>query len=212
MNNKILFIAIIFISNFSFAQKINLDSIKLNVQNPNSNLFYEKLIIKFKNNPLEMSNQELTSLYYGKYYSKYNTSEMDSDYFECVENFRKGKFKQVKISGEKYLVKDPTNSEVIWMVKNSYRKDKKSNEYILYDNQEKVLTQLIFRSGDGKTKETAFKVNSVGEEYYVGLLLDEYLYNFQRKSYIQNDGVTDEFTKGKKIYYFKVFYNIEKSR
>ena len=210
MKNKPIFILIILISNIFFGQEINLDSIKQNVQNPNSNLFYEKIIAKFKSNPLEMNNEEIKNLYYGKFYSKYNTSEMDSDYFECFENFKKGKFKNVKIFGEKYLEKDPTNSEVIWMVKNSYRKDKNSVEYILYDNQEKALTSLILKSGDGKTKETPYKVNSVGEEYYIGLLLDEYLYNYQRKSYLQKDGITDEFTKGKKTYYFKVYYNIEK--
>ena len=44
-------LAIIFFSLFSIilkSQNINLDSIKQNVQNENSNLFYEKLIYKLK--------------------------------------------------------------------------------------------------------------------------------------------------------------------
>lgn len=203
------FIFLIF-SIFVYSQGINLDSIKQNVQNENSNLFYEKLIHKFKSDPTSLSDVEMENLYYGKFFSKYNTSEFDTDYMESSGNFRRGKYQQAKLFGEKYLAKDPTNSEVIWMVKNGYRKDKKSNEYILYSNQEKKLTDLIFKSGDGKTKETAFKVNSVGEEYYIGYLLNVYLYNFNRKSYLQNDGVIDEFTKGKKVFYFKVFYNTEK--
>lgn len=210
MNTKHLFFLLVFISNFIFGQRISVDSIKLNIQNPESVFYYEKLISKFNIQPLEMSDEEIEYLYYGKSFSNYNSMESNSDYLECVNNFYKGKYKVAKIYCEKYLKKDPTNSEIIWMVKNTYRKDKKSLDYILYDNQEKSLTNCIFKSGDGKTKETPYIVNSVGEEYFIGLLLNEYLSKFSRKSHLQKDSVIDEFTKGNKTYFFKVIYNSNK--
>jgi|GEM_PF-6231916 len=51
---------------FVWGQNIDFDSIKVNVQNENSLLYYEKLLYKFKFDPASMSDEELKNLYYGK--------------------------------------------------------------------------------------------------------------------------------------------------
>lgn len=206
-------LAIIFFSLFSIilkSQNINLDSIKQNVQNENSNLFYEKLIYKFKFDPSSLSDEEVKNLYYGKNFSKYKTSFFDTDYLDFTQNFAKGNMKKAIISGEKYLEKDPTNSEVLTYIEIAFsKKDKESKKHILYSLQSKTLLNCILKSGDGKTKETAIKVNSVGEEYLIANILGKNIRGYKRSSIMQNDGVIDGFTKGNDAIYFKVFENIE---
>ena len=195
---------------FAFSQNINFDSIKINVQNENSNLYYEKLMYKFKFDPTSMSDEEVKNLYYGKKFSKYKTSFFDTDYFDFTKNFAQGNLKKAIISGEKYLEKDPTNSEVLTYLEIAYRKkDKDSKNHVLYSLQSKTLLNCIMKSGDGKTKETAFKVNSVGEEYLIAGILGKNIRTFKRTSIMQNDGTIDGFSKGNEAIYFKVYESME---
>ena len=195
---------------FAFSQNINFDSIKINVQNENSNLYYEKLIYKFKFDPTSMSDEEVKNLYYGKKFSKYKTAFFDTDYFDFTKNFAQGNLKKAIISGEKYLEKDPTNSEVLTYLEIAYRKkDKESKNHVLYSLQSKTLLNCIMKNGDGKTKETAFKVNSVGEEYLIASILGKNIRTFKRTSIMQNDGTIDGFSKGNEAIYFKVYDSIE---
>lgn len=173
--------------------------------------FYEKLITKFKTDPALLTNEEGENLLYGKYYSNYSTLELDFDYLNCIGHFSKRNFKKTIISGEKLLEKDPVNSEIIAILRVAYnKKDKTSEKNILYTNQLKVLTNSILANGNGKTKETAYIVNSVGEEFLISDLLGKNLRGFQRRSVMQNDGVIDEFSKGDEKIYFKVLYNTER--
>lgn len=207
-NNFIAFFLLL--SLFTFGQNINLDSIKINVQNENSNLYYEKLIYKFKFDPTSMSDEEVKNLYYGKNFSKYKTSFFDTDYLDFTQNFAKGNLKKAIISGDKYLEKDPTNSEVLTYMEIAYRKkDKESKNYALYSLQSKTLLNCIMKNGDGKTKETAFKVNSVGEEYLIAGILGKNIRTFKRTSILQKDGTIDGFTKRNESIYFKVFEDLE---
>lgn len=192
------------------SQIINLDSIKQNVQNENSNLFYEKLIYKFKFDPTSMSDDEVKNLYYGKNFSKYKTSLFDTDYLDFTQSFARGSFKKAIISGEKYLEKDPTNSEVLTCMEIAFnKKDKESKKHILYSLQSKTLLNCILKSGDGKTKETAIKVSSVGEEYLIANILGKNIKDYKRSSIMQKDGVIDGFTKRNDAIYFKVLENLE---
>lgn len=208
---KIYFTALLVVFSFlGFGQNLNFDSIKINVQDENSDLYYEKLMYKFKFDPTSMSDEEIKNLYYGKNFSKYKTSFFDTDYLDFTENFAKGNLKKAIIYGEKYLEKDPTNTEVItYMEIASRKKDKASQKYLLYSLQSKTLLNCIMKNGDGKTKETAFKVYSVGEEYLIAGILGKNIRSYKRNSILQNDGAVDHFSKGNESIYFKVFENIE---
>ena len=205
-----LTVILILFSFFVFGQNMNLDSIKANIQNENSNFYYEKLIYKFKFDPTTLSDEEAKHLYYGKKFSKYKTSFFDTDYFDFTKNFAQGNLKKAILSGEKYIEKDPTNSEVLTYLEIAYRKkDKESKNHILYMLQAKTLLDCIMKSGDGKTKDTAFVVNSVGEEYLIASILGKNIRTFQRTSSMQKDGTIDGFKKGNDSIYFKVFENME---
>ena len=157
-----------------------------------------------------MSDEEVKNLYYGKKFSKYKTAFFDTDYFDFTKNFAQGNLKKAIISGEKYLEKDPTNSEVLTYLEIAYRKkDKESKNHVLYSLQSKTLLNCIMKNGDGKTKETAFKVNSVGEEYLIASILGKNIRTFKRTSIMQNDGTIDGFSKGNEAIYFKVYESIE---
>lgn len=192
------------------SQNINSDSIKQNVQNESSNLFYEKLIYKFKFDPTSLSDEEVKNLYYGKKFSKYKTSFFDTDYLDFTKNLSQGNLKKAIVFGEKYIGKDPTNPEVLAYMEYAYsKKDKDAKNLVLYSLQAKVLINCILRSGDGKTKETAIKVNSVGEEYFIASILGKNIRNYQRSSILQKDGTIDGFTKNDDAIYFKVFEEFE---
>lgn len=209
MKKTHLTLILLLFSFLGFSQNLNLDSIKINVQNENSDLYYEKIIYKFKFNPTSMSDEEVKNLYYGKNFSKYKTSFFDKDYLDFTKNFAQGNLKKAIIYGEKYLERDPTNSEVLTYMEIAYRKkDKESKNYLLYSLQSKTLLDCILKNGDGKTKETAFKVNSVGEEYLIADVLGKNIRTYKRTSILQNDGAIDKFSKGSESIYFKVFENI----
>ncbi|WP_034762777.1 DUF4919 domain-containing protein [Chryseobacterium gregarium] len=209
MKKAYLTLILIFSSFFALSQNLNLDSIKINVQNRNSDLYYEKLMYKFKFDPTSMSDEEVKNLYYGKKFSKYKASFFDKDYLDFTKNFNQGNLKKAIIYGEKYLEKDPTNSEVLTYMESAYRKkDKTSKNYLLYSLKSKTLLNCIMKNGDGKTKETAFKVNSVGEEYLIAGILGKNIRTYKLTSILQKDGVIDGFSKGSESIYFKVFESI----
>jgi len=156
-----------------------------------------------------MSDEEVKNLYYGKKFSKYKTSFFDKDYLDFTRNYAQGNLKKAIISGEKYLEKDPSNSEVLTYMEIAYRKkNKESKNYLLYSLQSKTLLNCIMKNGDGKTKETAFKVNSVGEEYLIAGVLGKNIRTYKRTSILQKDGVIDGFSKGSDSIYFKVFEDL----
>lgn len=210
INRKIyLTVAFSLFSFCIFGQNIDLDSIKVNVQNENSNFYYEKLIYKFKFDPTTLSDEEVKNLYYGKSFSKYNPSFFDPDYLDFTQSFAKGNLKKAIMYGEKYLEKDPTNPEVLVYMETAYRKkDKESKNYYLYALQAKTLLACIMKNGDGKTEETAFKVNSVGEEYLIANILGKNIRTYKRSSAINKEGVIDKFSKGNDSIYFKIFESL----
>ncbi|WP_223606482.1 DUF4919 domain-containing protein [Chryseobacterium sp. OSA05B] len=211
MHRKIYVTTIFSLFSFCiFGQNINLDSIKIDVQNENSTFYYEKLIYKFKFDPTSLTDEEVKNLYYGKNFSKYKPHFFDTDYLDFTKNFAQGNLKKAIIYGEKYLEKDPTNSEVLTYMEIAYRKkDKEAKNYYLYSLQSKTLLNCIMKNGDGKTKETAFKVNSVGEEYLIANILGKNIKTFKRTSMMEKDGTIDEFSKGNESIYFMVFEDIE---
>ncbi|HCA08209.1 DUF4919 domain-containing protein [Chryseobacterium sp.] len=211
MHRKIYVTTIFSLFSFCiFGQNINLDSIKIDVQNENSKFYYEKLIYKFKFDPTSLSDEEVKKLYYGKKFSNYKPHFFDTDYLDFTKNFAQGNLKKAIIYGEKYLEKDPINPEVLTYLEIAYRKkDKEAKNYYLYSSQSKTLLNCIMKNGDGKTKETAFKVNSVGEEYLIANILGKNIRTFKRTSSMEKDGTIDEFSKGNESIYFMVFEDIE---
>ncbi|WP_160136059.1 DUF4919 domain-containing protein [Chryseobacterium sp. c4a] len=193
-----------------FGQNINLDSIKVNVQNENSDFYYEKLIYKFKFDPTTLSDEEVKNLYYGKKFSKYKPSFFDTDYLDFTKSLSQGNLKKAIISGEKYLEKDPTNPEVLAYMEMAYKKkDKESKNILLYSLQAKTIVDCILKNGDGKTEATAFKVNSIGEEYFIASILGKNIRTFKRSTMLQKTGTIDVFSKGKETIYFMVYEDLD---
>src|ERR1700750_1306825 len=152
MHRKIYVTTIFSLFSFCiFGQNINLDSIKIDVQNENSKFYYEKLIYKFKFDPTSLSDEEVKKLYYGKKFSNYKPHFFDTDYLDFTKNFAQGNLKKAIIYGEKYLEKDPINPEVLTYLEIAYRKkDKEAKNYYLYSLQSKTLLNCIMKNGDGK--------------------------------------------------------------
>lgn len=186
MKNKILTCIFLFISAFSLGQEIDLEKIKNNTQDKDSKYYYDKLVEEFiqSNQSLLADKEKLQNLYYGKLFSPYykESSEMKSDYLKFMKLVGAKKIKKYPKAielGENILKKDPINLMVIMNLRNSYT-NTKDNENRLKElkSQSELLMSAIAASGDGTSKETAFKVITLADEItllnYLGINMGKY--------------------------------------
>ena len=194
----------------SFSQnRIDLNEIKKTVQDTSSIYFYDKIISEFNSNPLNIDTTVLKYIYYGKYYTKYNSSEIDLDYIDCIENTHKMKYKEAILSGERLIKKDPTNINLIGYLIECYDQiGDNSEKRKLYGDQMRTLINCVKYYGNG-TKSAPYIVNSVGDEFFMCRILVEKYKKCKRESELLKDGVLDILIRNEKKSYFKVLYNTE---
>lgn len=206
MNYRILFFLLI-LPFFGFSQKAKFDmkSIEKNLSNPNSPYNYEKLIFKFKGLPKSLDSIEAQHLYYGRNFRKDKVSQMGDEFKGLAEAFKNGNFEECIRLGKILYAKDPTNLDVILILLRSYDQKKDVSNFSHHISQLRLLTDAIKSSGDGKSEKTAFKVNSVGDEY-IFLNVMNIGQDYTRGSKTLRDGVIDVWEKGDAKIYIKILY------
>ncbi|MDR2123013.1 MAG: DUF4919 domain-containing protein [Flavobacteriaceae bacterium] len=221
---KNIFLSVIlFATGLSFSQIIDLDRISKEITNSESPFFYEKLVEEFSTQPLILLSDSLKSqhLYYGKLYSNYykKSAEFKSTYLKFMKLAGAKKYLKAIQSGEELLEKDPVNLMVymslITCYKNSKGSEKRTKELEI---RAEVLMKTIASCGDGKSKKTAFKVISSGDEItllnYLGINPEKYSRSSEK---LNPETILDIWTKNKKytedhrnIIYVEIFENISK--
>lgn len=206
MNYRIIFFLLI-LPFFGFSQKTKLDmkSIEKNLSNPNSPYNYEKLIFKFKGLPKSLDSIEAQHLYYGRNFRKDKVSQTGDEFKGLAEAFKSGNFEECIRLGKILYAKDPTNLDIILILLRSYDQKKDVSNFSHHISQLRLLTDAIKNSGDGKSEKTAFKVNSVGDEY-IFLNVMNIGQDYTRGSKTLQDGVVDVWEKGDIKIYIKVLY------
>ena len=206
MNYRIIFFLLI-LPFFGFSQKAKFDmkSIEKNLSNPNSPYNYEKLIFKFKGLPKSLDSIEAQHLYYGRNFRKDKVSQVGDEFKSLAEAFKSGNFEECIRLGKTLYAKDPTNLDVILILLRSYDQKKDVSNFSHHISQLRLLTDAIKSSGDGKSEKTAFKVNSVGDEY-IFLNVMNIGQDYTRGSKTLQDGVVDVWEKGDIKIYIKVLY------
>jgi hypothetical protein len=166
MNYRIIFFLLI-LPFFGLSQKTKLDmkSIEKNLSNPNSPYNYNKLIFKFKGLPKSLDSIEAQHLYYGRNFRKDKVPQTGDEFKSLAEAFKSNNFEECIRLGKILYAKDPTNLDVILILLRSYDQKKDVSNFSHHISQLRLLTDAIKSSGDGKSEKTAFKVNSVGDEY-----------------------------------------------
>ena len=206
MNYRVIFFLLI-LPFFGLSQKTKLDmrNIEKNLSNPKSNYNYEKLIFKFKGLPKSLDSVEAQHLYYGRNFRKDKVSQTGDEFKSLAEAFKSNNFEECIRLGKILYAKDPTNLDVILILLRSYDQKKDVSNFSHHISQLRLLTDAIKSSGDGKSEKTAFKVNSVGDEY-IFLNVMNIGQDYTRGSKTLQDGVVDVWEKGDIKIYIKVLY------
>lgn len=197
-------ILILLVFNLSFSQSINFETIKDNVTDRNSSYYYDQLISEFLNNTSAFHNEKVKSyyLYYGKLYSSYYTKSLEgkNNYLKFMKQIAAKKYTKAVILGEELLKNDPVNLTVILNLIICYNENNENEERLkLLKNQAEILMRAIADYGDGKSKETAFKVISLSDEFallnYMGINLEMYSRNSEK---LNSTTILDIWTKEQK--------------
>ena len=206
MNFRIVFFLLL-LPFFGFSQKTKLDlkNIEKNLSNTNSTYNYERLIFKFKGLPKSLDSIEAQHLYYGRNFKKDKVSQTGDDFKGLAEAFKSNNFAECIKLGKTLYAKDPTNLDVILILLRAYDQLKDVSNFSHHISQLRLLTDAIKNSGDGKSEKTAFKVNSVGDEY-IFLNVMNIGQDYTRGSKTLRDGVIDVWEKGDHKIYIKVLY------
>lgn len=206
MNYRLLFFLFI-LPFFGFSQKTKLDlkKIEKNLNNPSSPYNYEKLIFKFKGLPKSLDSIEAQHLYYGRNFKKDKVSQVGDEFKTLAEAFKNNNFEDCIRLGKILYDKDPTNLDVILILLRAYEQTKDVNNFSYHITQLRLLTNAIKNSGDGKSEETAYKVNNVGDEY-IFLNILNIGQDYTRSSKTLKDSVIDIWAKENNKTYIKVLY------
>lgn len=206
MNYRILFFLFI-IPFFGLSQKTKLDlkNIEKNLTNPTSVYNYDRLIFKYKGLPKSIDSTEAQHLYYGRNFKKDLVSQSGDEFKGLAEAFKNNNFLECIKLGKALYAKDPTNLDVILILLRAYDQTKDMGNFSHHIAQLRLLTDAIKNSGDGKSEKTAYKVNSVGDEY-IFLNMMNVGQDYTRASKTLKDGVIDIWEKEENKIYIKVLY------
>jgi hypothetical protein len=149
---------------------IDLDEIRTAISDKNAGTYYPKLAERFHNFDTTLTIQELAYLYYGyteqPEYSPYGSSSGK----EITKYFEEESYDKAIAEGLNILTKDPVNIKVQYYMMVVYLMQGDTASAINHARWHYQLLDVIFLSGDGLSKETAFVVNRVADEYNI---LDE---------------------------------------
>lgn len=193
---------------------VDLDEIRRLTQDTNSRYFYDTLVNEFVTNP---SNIELTkgkSIYYGKLFSRYyKVYEFSDDESVFHEQVSKQRFWQAIETGERILQEDPINLDILINMFQCYRVVGLQQQARTAKRKIDILYNCILFSGTGETRETAYRVISVGDEFAIigmlghnGLSRQSFMIG---NSIIDSWTIRDEKTGAKKDLHFEVIVNEE---
>lgn len=144
----------------------DLDEIKKATTDPSSQLYYPTLLNRFLNDPNSISAADARFLYYGKLYSAgYKPYNFHPDEMKFHEQMSSGKYAKAIITGEQILSNDPLNAEFLSKLSFCYEKVKDTTKAKDYAAKTVLLVNVIMESGNGTSRETAYRVTGVPDEY-----------------------------------------------
>ncbi|WP_294286844.1 DUF4919 domain-containing protein [uncultured Chryseobacterium sp.] len=201
------FLLLIFISVFSFSQKLKTDlkTIEKDLKNEKSAYNYEKLIFKYKAYPRSLDTIEARYLYYGRNFKKDPVLTTDPDFKSLAEAFKNNNYQDCIRQGKILYDKDPTNLDILLILLKAYDYQKDGDNFMYHLSQFRALTDGMKSSGDGKTEKTPYLVNTVGDEYILLNILN-IGQDYTRGSKSVRDGILDIWEKDSNKVYIKVLY------
>jgi len=127
-----------------------------------------------------------------------------------LDAFKAGDYSKEKELGDAWLKKVPVDAEVYLVIALGRKEQGDLAGYSIYMAQFYGLLSSITSSGDGRSAETAYKVISVSEEYF---LLRDIGAKLKQQSLVGSCDVMVVDQRGKeKVYYFDVRIPLEAER
>jgi hypothetical protein len=147
-------------------------SIEKAIADPASNLYYPKLLTRFKDSDTTMTLDEIRHLYYGytfrDEYSPYRRNTIDSLYaLIAKENHSPEELNQIIRFSDVQLKENPFDVDAIFNKVYCYDELGKPADADKCILQAAYIYKAITSSGDGKSKETAFYVINTRHEYNI---------------------------------------------
>ncbi|MEX1000660.1 MAG: DUF4919 domain-containing protein [Crocinitomicaceae bacterium] len=148
--------------------QINFNKIKENITDSSSNFFYPKLLKKIEETDTTLLEEEYFHLYYGNVFQEgyypYGTSHFKKDFLDAYES---GNYEQAFEKGEVALNAQPVDLELLLKMSILSFKLEKVELKRKFAGHFYAFLDVIYRSGDGKSLETAYVVTSVDHEYFI---------------------------------------------
>jgi len=197
MCRMIFFLALIFLPAALFAQDEpafrvpDYSSINEMTSDQNSAFYYPKLLKRYKENDTSLSPREYGMLYYGytqqKEYSPFSGLTKEDDALRAI--FSKDKLddndlKAIVVQSEKYLETFPFDLKKLNMAYIASKETGDSLTANIYLEKVRNLAMVILATGDGLSKETAFHVISIPDEYAMIKMLG---YDFSGDNQLSGD-------------------------
>lgn len=176
MRKVLMCIILMFYFGISFAQNASIkkpdyDQIKKNISEKNSNLYYPKLLAKFNSSDTTMTLDEKRHLYYGFIHQKKYSPYTRSDYTDSLrialkkKNYKTKDLKNIVKYSDSLLKDNPFSLKIINYKLYAEKQMKDSINHLKDYTKMRIITDAMFSSGDGHSKETAFFVISPTHEY-----------------------------------------------
>lgn len=206
--NKIFLFFFLMMAAFGFSQKskINLDNIKKEISDQDSEFYYQKMLYKYKGLPKSIDSLEAQYLYYGRNFLEKTVSTSEKPFKKLLDDFKKQDYVETIAKANQLLSEDPTNLDLLMIMLQCYDKQKDVKNFTYYLSQFKLLTSAILDSGDGKSEDSAYLVNSVGDEYIL-INVIQIPRQASRSSKPTTGGMFDIWENNNTKTYIKVIYN-----
>ena len=146
---------------------IDFDNIELLTTDSQSNLFYESLMITYKNDEqvAELLPLEYHCLYYGFTFTEaYQPYNFGKELRLFQTNIADEQYQVALEIGKKLFDKDPFNLNLLSGLTYCYQADNQVDKAVLWQKRYDMILQTILKSGDGRSVENAFVVNNGSDE------------------------------------------------
>lgn len=145
---------------------VDFEEVGLQISNPKSPYYYPGLWKKFINLDTNVGKEEAYYLYYGfvfhKKYNPYFASPLESSFYESVNE---GNFREAINLGQKILKTEKLNLRILLHMISACRKAENHDLAQKYQKWFTLMMNAIYGSGDGQSRETAFVIIQVADEY-----------------------------------------------
>jgi hypothetical protein len=169
-NKQFILLITVFLVECTYGQvvsNIDFDAIKYAALDKSSSQYYPKLLKRFQSDDSTLTESDYTILYYGGIfqdaYHPYGAENED----EFLKKYNQESYRKAIRIGENILSENPVNLNVLFKICVCYYLVDNKTRIKKYVKRYNNLLDVIYRSGDGTSIETAYVVIYVSDEYRV---------------------------------------------